>query len=48
MSKNASKLNSFKANILRSSAMTQIEWEKKDDTWKGGVKAPTTRLAMPS
>lgn len=35
------KMNSFKANILRSSAMPTVEWTSKEDSpWTGGVKAP--------
>ncbi|KAI4717058.1 hypothetical protein E4T48_06750 [Aureobasidium sp. EXF-10727] len=40
------RLTSFKADILRSSAMQTIEWEKKDDKWSGGVKAAKTELKI--
>ncbi|KAG9737303.1 hypothetical protein KCU73_g10030, partial [Aureobasidium melanogenum] len=40
------RLTSFKADILRSSAMQTIEWEKKDDKWSGGVKAAKTELRI--
>ena len=36
--------NSFKANVLRSSAMDAVEWNKKDDKWTGGVQAPKTKF----
>ena len=38
------RLTSFKADILRSSAMATIEWEKKEEKWIGGVKAAKTKL----
>lgn len=31
-------LASFKANILRSNSLGQIEWEKKDGEWERTVK----------
>jgi hypothetical protein len=31
------KLSSFKANVLRTKTLGSIEWEKKDNKWKGGV-----------
>ncbi|THX19735.1 hypothetical protein D6D17_01112 [Aureobasidium pullulans] len=40
------RLSSFKADILRSSAMQTIEWEKKDDKWSGGIKAAKTELKI--
>ncbi|THX16562.1 hypothetical protein D6D13_01157 [Aureobasidium pullulans] len=40
------RLSSFKADILRSSAMQTIEWEKKDDKWSGGIKAAMTELKI--
>ncbi|KAG9700253.1 hypothetical protein KCU95_g779, partial [Aureobasidium melanogenum] len=40
------RLTSFKADILRSSAMQTIKWEKKDDKWSGGVKAAQTELKI--
>lgn len=44
LSEKCKNFNSFKANILRSSAMAAIEWTKKDDKWEGGVQAPKTKL----
>lgn len=38
-------LDSFKANILRSSAMDSVEWTRKDDKWEGGVTPAKTRFA---
>lgn len=42
LSKKCAKLNSFKANVLRSARFQQIAWEKKDEKWSGGVKAGRT------
>ncbi|KAI4748643.1 hypothetical protein E4T50_01071 [Aureobasidium sp. EXF-12298] len=40
------RLASFKADILRSSAMQTVEWEKKDEKWSGGVQAAKTELKI--
>lgn len=44
LSAKCKQLNSFKANILRSSAMGAVEWVKKDDKWGGGVQAAKTQF----
>lgn len=35
--KKCEKLASFKANVLRSSNLGKVEWERKDDKWEGGA-----------
>jgi len=42
LEKKCNKLNSFKANVLRSSRFQAIAWEKKDEKWSGGIKAGST------
>ncbi len=32
------KLNSFKANVLRTTTFGTVEYEMKDSKWTGGVK----------
>ncbi len=31
-------LSSFKANVLRTKTLGEIEWEMVEKKWKGGVK----------
>lgn len=38
LAKKCSKLSSFKANVLRTTSMGTVDWEKKGDAWKGGVQ----------
>ncbi|KAI5203954.1 hypothetical protein E4T39_03882 [Aureobasidium subglaciale] len=40
------RLTSFKADILRSTVMQTIDWEKKDGEWEGGVRAAKTELKV--
>ncbi|KAK5717115.1 hypothetical protein LTR15_009004 [Elasticomyces elasticus] len=37
LSDKCDKLNSFKANVLRTTSFGVVEWEKKDGKWVGGV-----------
>ncbi|KAK5722241.1 hypothetical protein LTR17_014247 [Elasticomyces elasticus] len=37
LSEKCDKLNSFKANVLRTTSFGAVEWEKKDGKWVGGV-----------
>jgi len=37
LSGTCTKLNSFKANVLRTTSFGAVEWEKKDEKWTGGV-----------
>lgn len=32
------KLTLFKANVLRTTTMGVVEWERKDGKWEGGVQ----------
>ena len=38
LSRKLEKLSSFKANILRTSTMGAVDWERKDGRWEGGVQ----------
>lgn len=38
LSEKLPKLSSFKANVLRTKTLGEIEWEKVESKWKGGVK----------
>ncbi|EME38977.1 hypothetical protein DOTSEDRAFT_75620 [Dothistroma septosporum NZE10] len=38
LSKKCEKLSAFKANVLRTTSMGSVEWERKDGGWDGGVK----------
>lgn len=38
LSEKLEKLSSFKANVLRTKTLGEIDWEKVDAKWKGGVK----------
>lgn len=38
LSSKCSKLSSFKANVLRTTTFGNVEWERKDSKWTGGVK----------
>lgn len=38
LSEKQEKLSSFKANVLRTSTLGTIDWERVDGKWKGGVK----------
>lgn len=37
LTKKCEKLNSFKANVLRSKSLPSLEWERKREVWTGGV-----------
>lgn len=38
LSEKLSKLSNFKANVLRTVTLGNLEWEKVEGKWKGGVK----------
>jgi hypothetical protein len=40
LSEKCKKLNSFKANVLRTSSWGSIEWAKNDEKWEGGIIQP--------
>ncbi|KAK4495160.1 hypothetical protein PRZ48_013487 [Zasmidium cellare] len=38
LSKKCEKLSSFKANVLRTTSLGTVDWQKKDSKWSGGVQ----------
>jgi len=40
LSEKCKNMNSFKANVLRTTSWGSIEWEKKGEEWEGGVILP--------
>ena len=47
LSSKCTKLSSFKANVLRTNTLGNVEWEKKNGKWTGGVQEGKG-LALPS
>lgn len=37
MSNKCEKLSSFKANVLRTTSIGTVDWQKKDGKWSGGA-----------
>lgn len=44
LSEKLQKLSSFKANVLRTKTLGEIDWEKVDSKWKGGVKVSVPHI----